>query len=97
VKQGRCTLVQSDMLLLGIAGVAFDGVVVVVVAVAALARQCGLERGDGAGNLLDRDDALRRRGLADDVEQLARMDFEHHEIRSGPGLETIEHGLFTHL
>ncbi|MCY1251742.1 hypothetical protein D9M72_655570 [compost metagenome] len=83
------------MLFLGVGVVAFHGMVVVVVhgGLGAFAGQCSLEGSDGGRNLLDRDDALRRGRFADDVEQLARMHLEHHEVRSGPGFEAVEHGV----
>src|SRR5260221_8449225 len=52
----------------------------------------GLQRLDGGGNLLHRDDAAGAGRLADDLQDLAAVGFEHDDVGRGTGLELVEHG-----
>jgi hypothetical protein len=97
VQQRHSPLVQPDVLLLGLVVVALDCIVVVIVSVAPLARDRGLERRDSGRHLLARDDTLGRRRLADDVEQLPRVRLQHHEGRAGAGFESVQHGCLAYL
>ena len=97
VQERRCALMQTHMLSLGhfIVRLRSQRIVIVLVLLR-LPSQSRFKCRNGTRYLVLRNDALRARRLADDVEQLASIGFEHHDVGGRLRFESIQHVLIVH-
>lgn len=83
---------QADMFALGRLVVPFCSKRIVIVAMLlCFSMDSGFKCRDCSWNLIDSENTLRAGRLADDVQQLTRVGFEHDDICSRLGFESIEH------
>ena len=67
--------------------------IVIVAMLLCFSMNSSFKRRDCSWNLIDSENTLRTGSLADDVQQLTRIGFEHDDVCSRLGFESIEHFL----
>ena len=92
VQKRRGTLMQTDVFAFRDLVVVLrrEGIAIVLAAVE-LSMDRRLQRRDGSRNLSDGDDALSSGRLADHIEQLAGIGFEHDHVGGRLGFESVQH------